>query len=73
MFKTFHLGVSNSDFLSLCPFRTENANFILDSKTTPFPKRHNFSFGVKGKIDIPLGFSVRNRQSERKLKFNTPK
>jgi hypothetical protein len=27
MFKTSHLGVSNFGFLSLCPFRTENANF----------------------------------------------
>jgi hypothetical protein len=52
MFKTSHLGVSNSDFLSLCPFCTKNANFTLDSKTTLFPKRCSFSFGVRGKIDI---------------------
>jgi hypothetical protein len=40
MFKTSHLAVSNFGFLSLCPFRTENfnenANFIPDSKITPF-------------------------------------
>ena len=58
IFKTSHLGVSNFGFLSLYPFRTENVNFIPDSKTTPFPKRHSFSFGVRGKISNPLEFSI---------------
>ena len=45
MFKNSHLGVSNFDFLSLCPFRTENSsqcqfypwlqNYTV-SETTPF-------------------------------------
>jgi hypothetical protein len=73
MFKTFHLSVSTFDFLLLCPFHTENVNFISNSKTTPFPKRRSFNFEVKGKIDILLGFFVRNEQSERKLNFDTPK
>jgi hypothetical protein len=72
MFKNSYLGVSNFGFLSLCLFHTENANFTTGSKTTPFPKRYSFSFGVRGKIDIAFGFSVRNKQSERKPNFNTP-
>jgi hypothetical protein len=42
MFKSFHLGVLNFGFLSLCLFRTEiirNSNFTRDSITIPFPKR----------------------------------
>jgi hypothetical protein len=73
MFKTSHLGVSNFGFLSLYPFRTENANFAPGFKTTPLPKRHSFSFGVRGKIGILLGFFVRKGQSERKPNFDTPK
>jgi hypothetical protein len=73
MFKTAHLSVSNFGFLSLCPSRTENVNFIPDSKTIPFPKQHSFNFGVRGKIDIPLRFSVWNGQSKRKPNFNITK
>jgi hypothetical protein len=63
MFKTSHLSVSNFGFLSLCPFRIENVNFISKSKTTPFSKRLSFSFEIKNKIGIPLRFYVRNGQS----------
>jgi hypothetical protein len=74
MFKTSHLGILNFGFLSLYPFRTKNANFIPDSKPTPFPKRRSFSFEVKGKIGIPLGFSVHGMdKSERKPNFDIPK
>jgi hypothetical protein len=73
MFKISHLRLPNFDFLSLCLFHTENANFTLNLKTTPFPKQHSFSFGVKDKIGILLGFYVRNEQSERKPNFDTPK
>jgi hypothetical protein len=58
MFKTSHLGVSKFGFLSLCPFYAENVNFTPNSKTTLFSKQHSFSFGDKGKIGIPLGFSA---------------
>jgi hypothetical protein len=47
-----------------------NVNFTPDSKTIPFLKRCHFSFGVKDKIGIALGFSVQNEQSERKPKFH---
>jgi hypothetical protein len=73
IFKTSYLGVSNFSFLSLCLFCTENAKFTIDSKTKPFSKRRSFSFGPRGKIGIPLGFSVWKGQSERKPNFDTPK
>jgi hypothetical protein len=73
MFKTFHLGVLNFGFLSLCYFGIENDNFTPNSKTTSFPKQHSFSFEVKGKIGISLRFSAQKGQSERKSNFDTPK
>jgi hypothetical protein len=76
MFKNSYLGILKSHFLSLCPFRTENplqCQFYPNSKTIPYPKRRGFSLGVRGKIDIALGFFVRNGQSERKPNFDTPK
>jgi hypothetical protein len=73
MLKNSHLGVSKFGFLSLYPFCTENANFTTNSKITPFSKRRGFSFGIKGKIDIPLEFFIRNEQSERKSNFDIRK
>jgi hypothetical protein len=67
--KKFLLDVSNFDFLSLCPFHTENSSQC----QLPFPKRRGFNFEVRDKIGILLGFFVRNEQSERKPNFNTSK
>ena len=56
MLKNYHLGISI----------LRNANFIPNSKTIPFLKWHRFSFRVRDKIGIVLGFFIRNEQSKRK-------
>jgi hypothetical protein len=56
MFKTSHFDVSKFGFLSLCPFRTENANriSILPQNDASFWEQCNF--GVRGKIGIAKDF-----------------
>jgi hypothetical protein len=56
MFKTSHLDVSMFDFLSLCPFRTENPNEmpILPQNYASFWERCNF--GARSKIGIANDF-----------------
>ena len=46
MFKTFHLGVSNFDFLSLCPFCIEKINAVPILPLIPKLKSHHFGNGV---------------------------
>jgi hypothetical protein len=73
MFKTSHLGVSKFGFLSLCPFRTENPNGMSILPLIPKLKLPRFGNGVILESGVKLAFFVRNGQSERKPKFNTPK
>jgi hypothetical protein len=73
MFKTSHLGVSKFGFLSLCSFCTENHNEMPILPLTPKLKLRHFGNGVVLESRIKLAFSVRNGQSERKPKFDTPK
>jgi hypothetical protein len=68
MFKTYHLGVSKFDFLSLYSFRIENPNrmSILPQNYALFCER--YSYGVRGKIEIANNFlygmsKVRENQS----------
>ena len=73
IFKTSHLCVSMFGFLSFCQFCTKNPNGMpnLPQNYALFWER--YSFGVRGKIGIAKNFLYGIGQSERKLKFDTPK
>jgi hypothetical protein len=73
MFKTFYLDVSKFNFLSLCPFCIENPNGIPILPLTQKLKLCRFENGAILESVVKLAFSVRNGQSERKSKFDTPK
>jgi hypothetical protein len=76
MFKTPHLGVSKFSFLLLFPFRTKNHNAMSILSLTPKLKPRRFGNSIVLKLGVNWhceGFSVRNEQSERKPKFDTPK
>jgi hypothetical protein len=73
MFETSYLGVLKFGFLSLCPFRTKNPKVMTILPLTPKPKLHCFGNGIVLESRVKFAFSVQKRQSERKLKFDTPK
>jgi hypothetical protein len=73
MFETSYLGVLKFSFLSLYPFRTENPKVMTILPLTPKPKLHYFGNGIILESRVKFAFSVQKMQSERKLKFDTPK
>jgi hypothetical protein len=73
MFETSYLGVLKFGFLSLCPLCTENPKVMTILPLTPKPKLRCFGNGIVFESSVKFAFSVQKRQSEKKLKFDTPK